>query len=344
MSTEAEATDILVRLTTEGGQYFLRFTGAAAQRSLALFFAGIRAVSGAAHNRHRTGGRMNARDFMRYYAASSTFTVSKDQLSMLDPELKRLRIPYFIFKPTKNTKNSDFVELAVRKEDEGRFLRICEKIGIGSVEQYDSTMTEITEEEYDELQQDSSSESININVTENGETTISAAENPTQAPTDPLNQSEQNLDESELFEFDDSKSVTENFDEVMRIIDKDARLQQYENGELIPISANKEKLLFKEDEQSVTVVIPKTDRKELMVIPKDDVLIMDADGGKSIHIDLDSNREYQIIDALENPIRKEKGKDISSKWNTRSFTKHKPQTKHKTKPKIPTPTAIKGGA
>ena len=37
MSAEAEATDILVRMTMEGIQYCFRFTGEAASKGIALF-------------------------------------------------------------------------------------------------------------------------------------------------------------------------------------------------------------------------------------------------------------------------------------------------------------------
>ena len=58
------------------------------------------------------------------------------------------------------------------------------------------------------------------------------------------------------------------------------------DGRLIPISANKSTLLVSEAPDKVVLTIPGTMKQERLIVPKKDVVSMDADGGKSVRVDL----------------------------------------------------------
>ena len=86
----------------------------------------------------------------------------------------------------------------------------------------------------------------------------------------------------------------------------------------------------------MTLTIPGTKKQECLVVPKNDIVSMNADGGKSIRVDLRDTHLYEIVDRNNNLLRKVTGGEIKGTGNwVPKYTPHK-------KPNIPLPT--KGGA
>lgn len=330
MSAEAEATDILVRMTMEGIQYCFRFTGEAAAKALALLFAGVRTLYERNKGKQKLGGKMNTRAFLDNFVSSSVFPLPKSDMEKLKPELKRLHIPYMQYKTTKEMKADGRVEISVRKEDADRFVRLAESLGIASVKPYDIQVNELSSEEYEQALKEGTAKGVDVTVSDDG-ITVNERENPTQAPTDPSPRSEPNSDASKPFdlEFKDSAGIDANLQEAYKVAAR-------RDGRLIPISANKESLLVSETQENVILTIPGTKKQERLIVPKSDIISMDADGGKSIRADLRDTHLYEIVDRNNNPLRKATGSEIkeSGNWALKYTTRKKPN--------IPLPA--KGGA
>lgn len=336
MSAEAEATDVLVRITMEGAQYFLRFAGEGAEKGLALLFAGLKGICEIVRGHKKLGGKVNARSFIENFVTSDVFTFTKEDFEKLKPELKRLNIPYMTYKKNKDMKQNGEIEISVRKDDADKFIRVCEQFGVAAVPLYKARVDEITEEAYVEEMENGASKSVNVEVSESGDMTVKQSENPTQASKDHGGQSEQSYRDlaDSGFEFDENTSLSQNLAAARKAA-------AYENGDLIPISANKEKLLKGSDENGIVLQIPGTNGKERIVVPKDDVVSLAADGDKTIRADLKKNARYNITDAAGNLIRAETGSQIKAKGNWNRVA-DAAASKLKT-PKIPSPSEIKKG-
>ena len=109
---------------------------------------------------------------------------------------------------------------------------------------------------------------------------------------------------------------------------------------LIPISINKNTLLQNETADNITVRIPYS--REYIVIPKEDILTTEADGGKTIRADLKHNKDYNIVKKDGTSLRYESGTEIKAngKWDVKKKSLGKSSSKA---PKIPSPDVIKGG-
>lgn len=329
MSAEAEATDILVRMTMEGIQYCFRFTGEAASKGLALLFAGVRTLYERNNGKQKLGGKVKTRAFLSNFVSSSVFPLSKSDLDKLKPELKRLHIPYMQYKTTKEMKADGRVEISVRKDDADRFVRLAESLGIASVKPYDMQVNELSSEEYEQAMKEGNAKGVDIKISEDG-ATINEQENPTQAPTDLSLRSEPNSDVSNPFDmtFDENAGVTSNLEKAYVV---GAR----RDGRLIPISANKATLLVSETQDTVVLTIPGTKKQERLIVPKSDVISMEADNGKSIRIDLRDTHLYEVVNRKDQSIRKVTGNEIKESGNwALKYKSHKA-------PDIPLPT--KGG-
>ena len=186
---------------------------------------------------------------------------------------------------------------------------------------------EITPEEYEQAVSEGAAKGVDISVSEDG-ITVNERQNPSEAPTDHSPRSEQSSTVSDPLEpnFDPTKSVDDNLKDAVAV-------SKRQNGDLIPISANKESLFISETDDSVTVRIPGTKGKERLVVPRDDIVSMRADNGQTIRADLRKKRTYDIVDKNGNLIRKSTGDEIkaSNKWNIN----YKPHVKT---PKAPIPT------
>lgn len=336
MPAEAEATDILVRVFFEGAEYLLKFAGGAATKGVSLVCAlGKYAIERTVGHK-KLGGKINSRKFIDSFVASSIFPLSKADFDKLKPELKRLHIPYMQYKSTKEMKENGIVEISVRAEDAERFIRCAENIGIASVEPYDLKVEELTPEEYEQALNNSGSQGVEVNISEDG-ITVNGAENPTQAPTDPSIPSEQNSKESQSSNpydmiFNPQKNVNSNLEDAKTVAAR-------RNGDLIPISADKETLLVSENKDNVVLTVPGTKKSERLVIPREDIVSTDANGGQAVTADLKPNKSYDILDKNGNFKRKMTGNEInaSQKWNNAYAPQHKPQ---KTVPKVPTPKKV----
>lgn len=319
MSAEAEATDVLVRMTMEGMQYCFRFAGTAATKGLALLFAGTKALYEMKKGRKKLGGKMNTRAFLDNFVSSSVFPLSQSDMEKLKPELKRLHIPYMQYKTTKEMKADGRVEISVRKDDAERFVRLAESLGIASVKPYDIQVEEMSNEEYEQALKDGTAKGVDVKVSEDG-ITVNEKENPSQAPTDLSPRSEPSSDESKPFdlEFKDGVGIDANLQEAYKVAAR-------RDGRLIPISANRERLFVSEQADSVTVIIPGTKQCERLVIPKSDIVSMTADGGKSVRADLRDTHLYEIVDKNNNPIRKSTGSEIkdAGNWTIRRTSRKK---------------------
>lgn len=321
MSAEAEATDILVRMTMEGIQYCFRFTGEAASKGLALFFAGVRTLYDRKQGKQKLGGKIKTRAFLDNFVSSSVFPLSKTDLDRLKPELKRLHIPYMQYKTTKEMKNEGHVEISVRRDDADRFVRLAESLGIASVKPYDLTINELSPEAYEQAMTEGNAKGVDIKISEDG-AIVNEQENPTQAPIDRSLRLEPNSTESSPFNmtFDDKAGITPNLDEAYLV---NAR----RDGRLIPISANKSTLLVSEAPDKVVLTIPGTMKQERLIVPKKDVVSMDADGGKSVRVDLRSTHLYEVVDQRNQPLRKVTGAEIkeAGKWAIQLKSHKKPE-------------------
>lgn len=212
MSAEAEATDILVRMSMEGAQYFLRFGGEAAEKAFALFFALIKTVYERTRGHQKLGGKINPRTFLTNFTSSSVFPLSQEDFKKLKPELKRLHIPYMQYKTTKSMRDNETIEISVSKENAERFIRLAENLGIASVAPYDMHTDELTEAEYEQALKDGNAKGVDVSVSPDGITTVNERENPMQAPSDILNQSAPNSNEFEPFtlRFNETDGIREN--------------------------------------------------------------------------------------------------------------------------------------
>ena len=54
----------------------------------------------------------------------------------------------------------------------------------------------------------------------------------------------------------------------------------------------------------VVLTIPGTMKQERLIVPKKDVVSMDADGGKSVRVDLRDTHLYEVVDQRNQPLRK----------------------------------------
>ncbi len=333
MPAEAEATDILVRVFFEGTEYFLKFAGSAATKGISLVCAlGKYALERAAGHK-KLGGKINSRKFIDSYIASSIFPLSKADFDKLKPELKRLHIPYMQYKSTKEMKENGIVEISVRAEDAERFIRCAENIGIANVEPYDLKVEELSPEEYEQALNSSGTQGVEVNISEDG-ITVNNAENPTPAPTDSLNLSEQNSKGSQPSNpfdmiFNPNKNVNGNLEDAKTVAAR-------RNGDLIPISADKESLLVSESADNVVLTVPGTKRSERLVVPREDIVSTNANGGQAVTADLKPNKVYDILDKSGNLKRKMTGSEINAtkKWNNAYAPHHKPQ---KSVPQITVP-------
>ncbi len=330
MSAEAEATDIIVRMTMEGLQYCFRFTGEAATKSLALLFAGIRTLYERNKGKQKLGGKVNTRAFLNSFVSSSVFPLSKSDMDKLKPELKRLHIPYMQYKATKEMKADGRVEISVRKEDADRFVRLAESLGIASVVPYDMQIEEISPEAYEEALKDGTAKGVDVTVSEDG-ITVNERANPSPAPVAPSLRSEPNSSESNPFDltFNPDTGVEKNLQKAYVVAAR-------RDGRLIPISANKDSLFVSETEDKVILTIPGTKKAERLIVPKSDIVSMEADGGKSIRADLRDTHLYEVVDKNNRSLRKVTGSEIKTAGNW--ALKYTPRQKES----IPLPT--KGGA
>lgn len=330
MPAEAEATDILVKVIFEGAEFFLRMGGNAATKGVSFLCALAKLGYERTKGHQKLGGKITSRKFIENFTASSIFPLSKEDFEKLKPELKRLNIVYMQYKQTKDMKNDGIVEISVRKEDADRFIRCAENLGIASVSPYDIQATELSEEEYTQALEKGGAKGVNVTVTENG-ITVNETANPTQAPTDPLNQSEQNSNASNPFSqydmvFDPDKSIANNLENAELVAAR-------RNGTLIPISADRDSLLISESKDDVVLTVPGTKKSERIRIPREDVISTQGNGGKSVIADLKHDKVYDILDKNNKPIRKMSGSEIGAegKWNNAYAPR-------KRKPKVPVPT------
>lgn len=332
MPAEAEATDIVVRVFFEGTEYFLKLGGAMVTKGLSLICALGKWTIESSIGHKKLGGRINSRKFIDSFVASSIFPLSKADFDKIKPELKRLHIPYMQYKSTKDMKENGIIEISVRKEDAERFIRCCENQGIASVEPYDLSVEELSAEEYEQALNNSGTQGVEVNISENG-ITVNNTENPTLAPSDPLAQSEQNSKGSQSNSpydmiFNPNKNINSNLDDAKTVAAR-------RNGDLIPISADKDSLFVSENKDSVVLTIPGTKKSERLVVPREDIVSTNANGGQAITADLKPNKSYDIVDKNGNLKRKMTGNEISvsGKWNN-AYTPQKPI---KTAPTVPTP-------
>lgn len=319
MSAEAEVTDILVRISMEGAEHFLKIAGSAAERGVAFLFAALKAFYEKTRGQQKLGGKINARSFLENFVSSKVFSLSKADMKVLEPELKRLHIPYMQYKTSKNMKADGKIEISVRQEDAERFVRIAESKGIAAVSAYDFECEEISENAYEELLNEGASRGVDFYVTPEGVAIVNERENPVAALIENRSvPSEQLSKESstEHFTFDADKGVDKNL--VLAKVEAARR-----DGRLIPISANKETLLQKMEKDGVTLKIPGTKGREYLFVPKGDIVNMDADGGLTIRADLRRDQNYKIFDAANRPLREMTGREIkeAGNWNKVSQTK-----------------------
>lgn len=326
MSAEAEATDILVRVSMEGIEHFVKIAGAAAEQGLAFLFAAIKALYEKSQGKQKLGGKINTREFLQNFTASSVFSLTQEEFKSLKPELKRLHIPYMKYKPNKEMKNNSKIEISVRQEDAERFIRLAESKNIAGLTPYDFQCEEISENAYKEMLENGSAKGVDVSVSQDGTMKVNERENPTPASMEESlsNLSEQNseISNSDNFTFDPKKGIDRNL--IAAKVEAARR-----DGRLIPISANKDTLLIHQAEDSVILRIPGTKGQERIVVPKGDIVNMNADGGQTIRADLRRDYKYQILDTNNKPIRKSSGKEInlSRKWNgVRENFSPKPKT------------------
>lgn len=308
MAAEAEATDILLRLTMEGVEYFLRFTGAAAVKGVTFFAAAAKTVWEHERGKQKLGGKINPRAFIENFTASTIFPLSVEELNKLKPEMKRLHIPYMQYKSSREMKNSGQVEISVRREDAERFQRLAEKMGIGTVTPYDINTEEISQAAYDMLMADGDMPSVEAAVTPEG---VTITENPTQAATDLSDPSPQSWEKSPVrSEPFRPKAGIEN-----NLLAAKAEAAR-RDGRLIPLSINKDTLLSQTHYdtngklQGVTVIVPGTKQQQRLFIPKENIITMDADGGQTILADLLDRKYYRLSDSRTGQQRNISGAEI----------------------------------
>ena len=314
MTAEAEATDILVRVSLQGTEFFFKFAGKAAVQGIALLFAALKALYEKNAGKQKLGGKFNPRAFLESFTASSVFSLSKEDMQKLVPELKRLHIPYMQYKSTKDMKTDGKVEISVPQGDAERFVRLAESKGIAALAAYDFQCEEISSNAYEELLNGGAARGVDISVAPDGTVQLADRENPTQAPAtaDRSTPSEPGSEKSS-----DGRST---FDPAAGI-DKNLAAAKAEamrrDGRLIPISANKETLLAEHAKDGVILTIPGTNRSERIFVPQGDVVNMNADGGQSIRADLRADQTYHILDTQNRPIREMTGREIreSGRWN-----------------------------
>ena len=182
MTAEAEATDILVRVSLQGAEFFLKFAGKAAAQGIALLFAALKALYEKNAGKQKLGGKFNPRAFLESFTASSVFSLSKEDMQKLVPELKRLHIPYMQYKSTKDMKTDGKVEISVPQGDAERFVRLAESKGIAALAAYDFQCEEISSNAYEELLNGGAARGVDISVAPDGTVQLADRENPTQAP------------------------------------------------------------------------------------------------------------------------------------------------------------------
>ncbi len=325
MPAEAEATDILVRIFFEGAEYFLRLGGTMTTKGLSLICAVGKWTIESAVGHKKLGGKINSRQFINSFAASSIFPLSKEDFNIIRPELKRLHIPYMQYKSTNEMKESGIVEISVRKEDAERFIRCCESKGIASVEPYDLSVKELSPDEYEKALENTGTQGVNVNISKDG-IIVNNVENPMQAPSDHLVQSEQSLNASQssnLYDmiFNPKKPINDNLNEAILV---SARRK----GDLIPISANKKSLLVEQSDYGVTLTVPRTKKSERLIVPQEDISSLNSNGGKTIEVDLKPDKLYEITDNNGKLKRKMTGIEIrnSHKWNN-PYARRKPKGK-----------------
>ena len=358
MSAEAEATDILIRMMMEGGQYCLKITGSAAAKGLALAFAGTKLAYERAHGHQKLGGKISARAFLTAFAESDVYALSTDDLKKLKPELKRLHIPYMEYKRTHEQRENNSVDVAIGRVHGEQFQRLCEKLGIGTPEKWDFAAEEIPDEAYEEALADTQGQIIDFVVGPDG-VAMRPGQNPTFAPPETSERSEQESEKSETPEkppkeqdidappptsvddvFVDGAPLAEN-------VKRASFLSKVRSGELVPISAA-QKLVTETDEKYLRITVPGTKGRERMKVPIDDVLSMPPNTA-NVMIALRADKEYEI-EVLrgargEYRMHTETGAQIrdGGKWNIGYGTAahRRSNTAKQTTEKAETPTSVK---
>lgn len=346
MAAEAEATDILVKMSMTGAEHLIRITGEAATNILAHLIAFLKSTNEKLKGKQKLGGKINTRAFVTSFISSSIIPLSKAELKTLKPELKRLHIPYMQYHSTTDMHSDRKVEISVRKEDIDRFIRVAEQHGIAIVEPYDGKIEELSPAAYEEALKNSGAANVNVEVTEDG-VTILENENPSQAPVDPSHPSEPNsgasnsstvettapqapvqngLAPGEPFVFNEQAGVDKN------LITARSRASAFiktarEDGRFIPISINKETLFQSLDGNNLTVFIPGTQRDQSLVIPKCDIVTMEADAGHTIRVDLRPDHPYTIRDNAGRNLETVTGLEIKNSGSWDKVMKKAPAVK-----------------
>lgn len=326
-------------MTLQGAEFFFRIVGEAAVKTLARLFAALNALHEKMKGQQKLGGKIDTRAFINNFIASSVIPLSQEELKKIGPELKRLHIPYMQYRSTKDMKANGIVEISVRNEDVDRFIRIAEQNGIALTDAEDAKIEEITQKEYQEALKDSSVKGIDFYVMPGGEVIVNEHKNPTQAPAGPSNPSESNSEELKLSDTDQKTgSVKEKYSGSTPLefhekqgVDKNLKnaysradyLKREANDEFVPLSINKDTLLIESDSKTVTVYVPGTSRERQLVIPRSDIINMNADGGQTIIANLGRDKPYQILDKNGRPEEIITGKEIKDEdhWDKVSENK-----------------------
>lgn len=346
MAAESEATDILVKMSMTGAEHLLRITGEAATNVLAHLIALLKSINEKFKGKQKLGGKINTRAFVTSFISSSIIPLSNAELNTLKPELKRLHIPYMQYHSTKDMRSDGKVEISVRKEDIDRFIRVAELHGIAIVEPYDTQIEELSPAAYEEALKNSSATNVNVEVSEDG-VTIHENENPSQAPVDPSHPSEPNsgasnsftlettapdapaqngLTPGKPFVFNEKVGVDKNLNTARSQASafiKTARA----DGRFIPISINKETLFESIDGNNLTVFIPGTKREQSLIVPKCDIVSMEADGGQTIRVDLRADHLYTIWGNAGETSRTATGLEIKNSGNWDKVLRKAPAVK-----------------
>ncbi len=138
MNNGSMEADMIVRMSLQGMDYFLRISGAAAKHVLAMLMA-------LKNKPNNSPGQLKLKEMLKSGKPSTVFDMPEEKLAEFAREAKLYGIQYVVVKQSDGNGVYDILSYV---EDAAKINRICEKIGLGRVNETGAVLdTNVTEAE-----------------------------------------------------------------------------------------------------------------------------------------------------------------------------------------------------
>lgn len=138
MNNGSMEADMIVRMSLQGMEYFLRISGSAGKHMLAMLMA-------LKNKPNNSPGQIKLKEMLKSGKPSTVFDMPEEKLSEFARESKLYGIQYVV---VKQSDGSGVYDILSYVEDAAKINRICEKIGLGRVDETRAVLdTNVTEAE-----------------------------------------------------------------------------------------------------------------------------------------------------------------------------------------------------